>query len=76
MTKAKTKTTRKAKPVKMGSVDDMLAQGTPVEIICPVITIRATRTFDQMVRGETVVVDPTEKYWEDNIRGGNVEVIG
>lgn len=39
------------------------------------VTVRATRNFNQMRRGDTEVVDPKGKYWSDNIASGNLEVI-
>lgn len=76
MTTKKKTSKKKTQAIRMASVEEMMAQGVPHE---PeqneVVTIRATRTFDQMVRGETAVVDPEETYWSDNIRGGNLEVI-
>lgn len=75
MTTKKKTPKKKTQAIRMASVDEMLAQGTPHEPEVHSVTIRATRTFDQMVRGETAVVDPEETYWSDNIRGGNLEVI-
>lgn len=37
-------------------------------------TLTAARTFDQMIRGEKVLADPLDPYWENQLKAGNVYV--
>lgn len=39
------------------------------------VKVRATRNFNQMVRGETAIIDLNDKYWSDEIVAGNLEVV-
>lgn len=39
------------------------------------VTVRATRNFNQMKRGQVELVDPKEKFWTDNLVSGNLEVV-
>lgn len=37
-------------------------------------TLTAARTFDQMIRGDKVHVNPLDNYWANQLKAGNVYV--
>lgn len=37
--------------------------------------VRSARNFDQLTRGQEILVDTGEQYWADNLLSGNVVLV-